>query len=60
MIFKIVPQHDLSFSVSMRAGDGRLTAIDGFGSKHEASAWIVQTERMFHLPGTPIRNAVRH
>lgn len=44
--FQIVQQRDHTFSVNLTTADGRLKTIAGFGSEHEAAAWIVQTERM--------------
>jgi len=47
-IFRLLPQRDRSFSVSLKTARGRLKIIPGFDSEHEARAWIVQTQRMFH------------
>jgi hypothetical protein len=60
MTFKIVPHANHSFSVNMQAADGRLTTVAGFISNHEASAWIVQTQRMLHLPATSTRSPTHH
>ena len=46
--FKLVPQPDHSFSVSLKTAEGRLKSINGFDSEHEAQAWVVQTERMLY------------
>jgi hypothetical protein len=46
--FKLVPQPDRSFSVSLTTAEGRLKTIDGFDSEHEAEAWIVQIKRTFY------------
>ncbi len=60
--FKLVPQPDHSFSVSLKTAEGCLKSIDGFGSEHEAQAWVVQTKRIFyeidprsHPPSRPER-----
>ena len=52
-LFQIVQQRDHTFSVNLTKADGRLNTIAGFGSEHEAAAWIVQTERL--LQGTDPR-----
>jgi hypothetical protein len=44
--FQIVQQRDHTFNVNLTKEDGRLKTIAGFGSEHEAAAWVVQTERM--------------
>jgi len=44
--FKVVEQRDHTFNV-MLTREGRLKTITGFGSKHEAAAWVVQAGRMF-------------
>jgi hypothetical protein len=56
-IFQIAPQNDGSFTVEMTKAGGQLRTIPGFGSEHEAAAWIVQTQRLlqktdprFHTP----------
>jgi hypothetical protein len=46
-VFKVVLHPNNACSVNMTMANGHLKTIDGFGSEHEASAWIVQTERMF-------------
>ena len=40
----------------MAKPDGRRKLIEGFGSEHEASAWIVQAQRMIRAAGpwTPL------
>jgi hypothetical protein len=45
-LFQVARQPNHSFNVKLTTTDGRLKIIAGFGSKHEAAAWIVQTERM--------------
>ena len=49
-IFRLSPEPDRSFSVSLKTRKGRLKIIPGFDSEHEASAWIMQTQRMYHEP----------
>jgi hypothetical protein len=44
--FQLSPQGDGSFNVAMTKPGGQLRTIPGFGSEHEASAWIIQTERL--------------
>lgn len=46
--FEIVQQPDKTFDVILTAADGRLKTVGGFGSEHEATAWIVQTERALY------------
>jgi hypothetical protein len=55
--FQISPQNDGSFNVEMTTAGGLPRTIPGFGSEHEAKAWIVQTQRLlqqadprFHAP----------
>jgi hypothetical protein len=44
--FPVSPQGDGSFNVAMTTPGGELRTIPGFGSEHEATAWIVQTQRL--------------
>ena len=44
--FQISPQSDGSFNVAMTTAGGQLRTITGFGSEHEAAAWVVQTQRL--------------
>jgi hypothetical protein len=44
--FQLSQQGDGSFNVAMTKPGGQLRTIPGFGSEHEASAWIIQTERL--------------
>jgi hypothetical protein len=44
--FQILPQGDGSFNVEMTTAGGQFRTIAGFGSEHEAAAWIVQTQRL--------------
>jgi hypothetical protein len=46
--FQVSPQGDGSFNVAMTTPGGELRTIPGFGSEHEATAWIVQTQRRFN------------
>jgi hypothetical protein len=55
--FQIAPQNDRSYTVEMTKAGGQIRTIPGFGSEHEAAAWIVQTQRLlqqtdprFHMP----------
>jgi hypothetical protein len=55
--FHMAPQNDGSVSVEMTTAGGQIRTIPGFGSEHEAAAWIVQTRRLlqrtdprFHTP----------
>lgn len=40
----------------MARSDGRLKTIEGFGSEHEANAWIIQAQRLIRATGpwTPL------
>jgi hypothetical protein len=44
--FQVSPQGDGSFNVELTTAGGQLRTIPGFGSEHEAAAWIVQTQRL--------------
>jgi hypothetical protein len=44
--FQLSLQGDGSFNVAMTKAGGQLRTIPGFGSEHEAAAWIVQTQRL--------------
>jgi hypothetical protein len=44
--FQVSPWSDGSFDVEMTTAGGQLRTIPGFGSEHEAAAWIVQTGRL--------------
>jgi hypothetical protein len=55
--FRIAPQNDGSLSVEMTTAGGQIRTIRDFVSEHEATAWIVQTQRLlqqtdprFHAP----------
>jgi hypothetical protein len=52
-LFRVVPQSNHSFNVDLTTEDGRRKTLTGFSSEHEATAWIVQTERV--LQGTDPR-----
>ena len=62
--FQISPQSDGSFNVVMTTAGGQLRTITGFGSEHEAAAWIVQTQRLLQQSDarapTPSRDALKH
>jgi hypothetical protein len=61
--FQISPQSDGSFNVAMTTASGQLRPITGFGSEHEAAAWIVQTQRLLQQSdpraSTPSRDALK-
>jgi hypothetical protein len=54
--YRVVPRSKRRFDVEMAKPDGHRRMIEGFGSEHEASAWIVQTQRMIRAAGpwTPL------
>ena len=56
IIYRVVPRSKRRFDVEMAKPDGHRKMIEGFGSEHEASAWIVQTQRMMRAvgPWTPL------
>jgi hypothetical protein len=56
IIYRVVPRSKRRFDVEMAKPDGHRKIIEGFGSEHEASAWIVQTQRMIRATGpwTPL------
>jgi hypothetical protein len=59
--FQVSPHGDGSFNVEMTTAGGQLRTIPGFGSEHEAAAWIVQTQRLLQQAdprtNTPTRDA---
>jgi hypothetical protein len=59
--FQLSPQGDGSFNVEMTTAGGQFRTIPGFGSEHEAAAWIVQTQRLLQQAdprfNTPPRDA---
>jgi hypothetical protein len=54
--YRVVPRAKHRFDVEMARPNGRPKMIEGFGSEHEANAWIVQTQRMIRAAGpwTPL------
>ncbi len=44
--YNVVPGSQGGFDVQMAKPGGRQTIAPGFGSEHEANAWIVQAKRM--------------
>jgi len=54
--YRVVPRSKRRFDVEMAKPDGHRKMIEGFASEHEASAWIVQTQRMIRAAGpwTPL------
>jgi hypothetical protein len=54
--YRVVPRSKHRFDVEMAKPNGRRKMIEGFGSEHEANAWIVQTQRMIRAasPWTPL------
>jgi hypothetical protein len=55
-VFLVVPGAVGGFDVQMFKPTGRVTTAPGFGSEHEANAWIVQAKRMKRdaAPWTPL------
>ena len=56
IIYRVVPRSKRRFDVEMAKPDGHHKMIEGFASEHEASAWIVQTQRRIRATGpwTPL------
>jgi hypothetical protein len=54
--YRVVPRAKHRFDVEMANPNGRRKMIEGFGSEHEANAWIIQTQRMLRAAGpwTPL------
>jgi hypothetical protein len=54
--YRVVPRAKHRFDVEMASPNGRRKMIEGFGSEHEANAWIIQTQRMLRAAGpwTPL------
>jgi hypothetical protein len=54
--YRVVARAKHRFDVEMARPNGRPKMIEGFGSEHEANAWIVQTQRMIRAAGpwTPL------
>lgn len=46
--FQVVRKKDRSFDVKLTTPMGQLKTIAGFGSEHEAAAWVIQMERALH------------
>lgn len=44
--YRVVPGAEGSFDVEMAKPNGQAKTATGFGSEHEADAWIVQAKRM--------------
>jgi len=44
--YSVVPGTQGGFDVQMAKPNGRQKVAPGFGSEHEANAWIVQAKRM--------------
>lgn len=47
-VFHVLPQKGQLFAVEMINPNGGRRLICDFRNRHEADAWIVQTERMLH------------
>jgi hypothetical protein len=54
--YRVIPRTKHRFDVEMAKSSGSRKTIEGFGSEHEANAWIVQAERMIRAasPWTPL------
>jgi hypothetical protein len=57
--YRVVARAKHRFDVEMARPNGRPKIIEGFGSEHEANAWIVQTQRMIRAAGPWTRLAPR-
>ncbi len=55
-VYRVIPVADGSFDVEMAKPSGLPKTVSGFGSEHEATAWIVQAKRMKRdaAPWTPL------
>jgi hypothetical protein len=54
--YRVIPRAKHRFDVEMAKPSGSRKTIEGFGSEHEANAWIVQAQRMIRAasPWTPL------
>ncbi len=54
--YRVVPGAAGEFDVQMARPNGQVKTATGFGSEHEATAWIVQAKRMKRdaAPWTPL------
>jgi hypothetical protein len=54
--YRVIPGAAGGFDVQMGKPDGPSKTATGFGSEHEADAWIIQTKRMKRdaAPWTPL------
>ena len=54
--YRVVPGAEGEFDVQMARPNGQVKTATGFGSEHEATAWIVQAKRMKRdaAPWTPL------
>jgi hypothetical protein len=54
--YRVMPDAVGGFDVQMTKPDGQAKTATGFGSEHEALAWIVQTKRIKReaAPWTPL------
>ena len=54
--YRVIPRAKHRFDVEMAKSSGSRKTIEGFGSEHEANAWIVQAQRMIRAasPWTPL------
>jgi hypothetical protein len=61
--FQVLPQGDGSINVEMTTAGGQLRTIAGFRSEHEATAWVVQIQRLLQQADPrlhpPTRDALR-
>ncbi len=55
-LYRVVPAATGDFDVQMVKPNGQIKTATGFGSEHEANAWIVQAKRMKRdaAPWTPL------
>lgn len=49
--YQVVRRSGNSFDVEMGKPNGDRAMVPGFGSEHEATAWIVQAQRMVRAAG---------
>jgi hypothetical protein len=56
-IYRIVSKRgSSSFDVEIAGPNGKSRTVPGFGSEHEANAWIIQAKRLVHAasPWEPV------
>jgi hypothetical protein len=54
--YRVVSRRNAGFDVEIAGPTGKPRTVPGFGSEHEANAWIIQAQRMVHAahPWEPV------